>query len=227
MFISLIKVHLVTFILTIFLVVCATFITLCLAQPQNSPKIDITTDVDLFSPSPGVSESQERAEYYNELGLRARAENTVYSRREAVQFFLKAIQSDPNNEKYHLNLAELYLTMKFYSQAQHFSNRALSINHESARAYYILGRIAEAKMLKYMSMIDPSYPGSGLWFHYNTRIDRLRTTALNDKVGIIWFNKFADKDKQEAVSMYEKSNSFGSIILSSLPPLSYGFFRVK
>ncbi len=122
------------------------------------------------------------AEAYHQLGLVHMETHTLAGRIKARREFNQAIQFDPKNIEYRLSLAELYLRIGLDNYAKRICERITKHDSWDARAYYILGRIAEANMLKYKNMSDPDVSG-----------------------GVISLKEFAEEDCEEAITMYNSA----------------------
>ncbi len=141
------------------------------------------------------------AEAYHQLGLIHLETRNLDGRIKARKEFDQAVQLDPKNIEYWMSLAELYLRIGLDNYAQRICKKIAQQNSWDARSFYILGRIAEANMLKYKDMIDP------------------------DEGGVISLKEFAEEDYEEAVTMYNNAIGLRPDDINAYHRLAFIYFE--
>lgn len=124
--------------------------------------------------------SPDSAAFHYQLGLALMEKGTVRSRFLANLEFKEALRLDRDNIEYRFNYAMLLLDMSMQTSAIQQLKRVIKEDPNYYLAYYHLGLLKEADVMRYRYMIDP------------------------EEAGIIYFYEFAQEDKEKAVYYYNK-----------------------
>ncbi len=124
--------------------------------------------------------SSDSATFHYQLGLALMEKGTVRSRFLANLEFKEALRRNRDNIEYRFNYAMLLLDMSMRTSAIQQLKRVIKQDPNYYLAYYHLGLLKQADVMRYRYMIDP------------------------EEGGVIYFYEFAKDDKDKAVFYFNK-----------------------
>ena len=130
-----------------------------------------------------VKYDRKLAKAYEYIALILMDQGTVHSRFMATTELDKALKLDWHNPEFRFTNAKLYLKKDMDGAAMREFEKVVKYDPDNYMAYYQMGLIKEKVVMRYRDMIDA------------------------DEGGVIYFRKFAEKDKDKTIYYYNKARA--------------------
>ncbi|MEE4312764.1 MAG: GWxTD domain-containing protein [candidate division KSB1 bacterium] len=130
-----------------------------------------------------VEYDKKLAKAYEYIALILMDRGTVHSRFMATTELDKALKLDWHNPEFRFTNAKLYLKKDMDGAAMREFEKVVKYDPDNYMAYYQMGLIKEKRVMRYRDMIDA------------------------DEGGVIYFRKYAEKDKDKTIYYYNKARA--------------------